>query len=84
MQKACSLSLLTEWRTVEMTFAEFIEMKIKEANDYACGVTDAEQCIAEDAWRAGKLEAAQHILTLFEQKPWNFYLGLLAYVKELK
>ena len=67
-----------------MTFAEFIEMKIKEANDYACGVTDAEQCIAEDAWRAGKLEAAQHILDVFEKKPWNFYRDLKAYVGELK
>ena len=71
-----------------MTFAEFIEMKIKEANDYACGVTGAEQCIAEDAWRAGKLEAAQHILDMWNE-PWgvtemSFIDRLKSYVGELK
>ncbi len=41
-------------------------------------------CIEEKAHAAGKLEAAQHILDVFEKKPWNFYRDLKAYVEELK
>lgn len=71
-----------------MTFNEFIEMKIKEANDYARGVTDEEQCIAADAWEAGKLEAAQHILEMWRE-PWpvtqmRFIDRLEKYVESLK
>ena len=40
--------------------------------------------IWEAAHAAGKLEAAQHILDVFEKKPWNFYRDLKAYVGELK
>jgi len=68
---------------MEMTFDEFIAMKIKEANDYASGVTDEEQCIAEDAWRAGALEAAEHILKLWD-KPWSAIDRLKEYVEDLK
>jgi len=71
-----------------MNFDEFIAMKVKEANDYASGVTDDEQCIAEDAWKAGKLEAAEHILHLWRE-PWpvsqmRFIDRLEEYVESLK
>ena len=33
---------------------------------------------------AGKREAAEHILSLLDKKPWNFGKDLRAYVEELK
>jgi len=71
-----------------MTFDEFLDMKVKEANDYASGVTDEEESIAEDAWRAGALEAAEHILALWSE-PWpvtpmSFIDRLRGYVFELR
>ena len=71
-----------------MTFDEFIEMKVKEANDYASGVTDEEEIIAADAWEAGQLEAAEHILELWNE-PWpirqkSFIDMLREYVESLK
>jgi len=72
---------------MKMTFNEFIEMKIKEANDHASGVTDEEQRMAEDAWKAGKLEAAKHILELWNE-PWpvrqNSFIAMMReYVESL-
>ena len=66
-----------------MTFDEFIEIKVKEANDYARGITDDEECIAAAAWRAGALEAAEHMLAMWN-KPWSVYEAQKDFVTKLR
>jgi len=66
-----------------MTFDEFIEIKVKQANDYASGITDDEECIAADAWRAGALEAAEHMLAMWN-KPWSVYETQKDFVTKLR
>lgn len=71
-----------------MTFNEFIEKRIKEANDYGRDVSADEIRAAEEAWKAGKAEAAEHIIALWVE-PWiisrqSFSMRLLNYVEGLK
>lgn len=68
-----------------MTFDEFLEQKIKEANDYTGPLFIEGQMNAAHA--AGKLEAAQHILDMWKEQmahETSFRTRLLAYVEELK
>jgi hypothetical protein len=71
-----------------MTFEEFLAKKVATAQEYACGITADEEDIACDAWEAGKREAAEHILELWNE-PWpirqkSFITMLREYVESLK
>ncbi len=61
-----------------MTFDEYWH-----AQPFGWAACDS-KTLSEKCFEAGKLEAAQHILDVFEKKPWNFYRDLKAYVGELK
>ena len=71
-----------------MTFEGFLAKKVATAQEYACGITVNEEDIARDAWEAGQLEAAEHILELWNE-PWpirqqSFITVLVEYVESLK
>jgi hypothetical protein len=75
-----------EW-WVAMKPAEVDDLKEQFMNCWAnAEMSDAEanEIIAAGAFKAGKLEAAEHILELYELKPWVFARELAAYVESLK
>jgi hypothetical protein len=79
-----------------MNFDEWwMEMKPAEVDDLKeqfedcwdkAEMSDAEanEIIAAGAFKAGKLEAAEYILELYELKPWIFARKLVDYVESLK